>query len=169
DRADSSTDKLHHSGSFTPATSMRSMSLSTVAHVSHDTKSPGRDDGNRVARPAPRKLVISPELALVDPELAAIARAQLPDVPPAVRAARPDPVHAEATEAAPSVPVATQVGAEPVPAPERATAGRAPARRRAALVAALLLVIAAGALVPVAIHRLDLHWGRASQAAAPAP
>src|SRR5262249_19898655 len=120
---------------------MRSMSLSTVAHVSHDTKSPGRDDGNRVARPAPRKLVISPELALVDPELAAIARAQLPDVPPAVRAARPDPVHAEATEAAPSVPVATQVGAEPVPAPERATAGRAPAPPPAALPPPLLLLI----------------------------
>src|SRR5262249_5236127 len=31
------------------------------------------------------------------------------------------------------------------------------------------LVIAAGALVPVAIHRLDLHWGRASQAVEPAP
>jgi hypothetical protein len=36
--------------------------------------------------------VISPELALVDPELAAEARASLPDPAPAARAARPAPV-----------------------------------------------------------------------------
>lgn len=147
------------------------MTASTTPYVGRDTKSAdpdSRKDGSRVAQPAPRALLISPELALVDPELAAIARALLPDVPPAIRAARPAPVHAEAPAAEPPAPVAIRNDAEPVPAPEPATPGRLAARRRAALVAALPLAFAAGALMPAAIHRLDPHWARGSQAVEPA-
>jgi hypothetical protein len=141
------------------------MTASTTAYVGHDTKSAdpdSREDRSRVVQPAPRALLISPELALVDPELAAIARALLPDVPPAIRAARPAPVHAEATAAEPPARVAIRNEAEPVPAPEPATPGRVPARRRAALVAGLPLAFAAGALMPIAINGHDLHWARAS-------
>jgi hypothetical protein len=142
----------------------------SAANVSHDTVSvdPGSREGkSRVEPPPPHELLISPELALVDPELAAMARALLPDVPPTIRVARPAPGHANATVAAPPTPIARD-DAEPVPAPEPATAGGVPRRRRAALVAALPLAFAAGALMPAAIHRLDPHWARGSQAVEPA-
>src|SRR5262245_28369968 len=146
------------------------MTLSGGASVGHDGGSvvpDRREHRKRVEQPAPPELLISPELVLVDPELAAIARASLPDIPDAVRAARPAPVFAEATPAASPAPFAIRDDAERVPAPEPATAGRASARRRAALVVALPLAFAAGGLI--AIHGLDLHWARASQTVEPAP
>jgi hypothetical protein len=147
------------------------MAVST-ANVSHDTQSvdpDSREGKSRVEPPPPQELLISPELALVDPELAAIARALLPDVPPAIRAAWPVPGHAaNATAAEPRTLIARD-DATPMPTPGPATAGGVPRRRRAAMVAALPLAFAAGALMPAAIHRLDPHWARASQAVEPAP
>jgi len=136
----------------------------STTNVSNDTGSrdpAGRQGSSRVDQQAPPELLISPELALIDPELAALARALLPDVPPTVRAGRSVPAPPKATAAAPPTLVARDD--EPVPAPEPATAVRMRARRRAVLVAALPLVFVAGALTPSAIHRLDLRWARAEQ------
>ena len=121
-------------------------SVSAAARPKEDTEAVGLQRATSTTDSAVEPL--TPELALVDPELSRRAREQLPDRPPSIRPLPTPTVHRRRT-AGPSLIAAHRSAAQPatpvavvVPEPEPVPSRRRP-RRTALTVAALLLLAAA--------------------------
>jgi hypothetical protein len=143
------------------ARSLRALSIPSVAAVSSSEGCGSGADSNRSRYPVTRtrdsgggltadgRDPVSPELALVDPELARRERAQLPLPPPPARR-EPHPPDTARASGRPSVPTAP-LPPQPEP-PRQRSRGRRVARRVAAMTALAAIGAAGIAAASVARH-----------------